>query len=313
MGLCYSSDCFPFTGKIPSSPSKLLQLPTKFTGQTFFVLQDDHLAFSPWDLTTDIQWRVQNANAEDWFFITTNSNWEQLESRGLWAILREYPHPAKSGSGTGTHILSIYLHLQRSRGLVHATFQRDGIDVATASWFVTTAAIECMGCQVAVELRDDAVKDAVDSSVDATRTMPQRLHGSQGSRVGDDKNAATASGEAPATTSATRTTNVDRLDWQLRRVDPSTLLLNHINQAAAIIQLRVKPPTFFAAEREEREDREERVTVEALENKNDTTARSERTSALASPSARYTPSSIGSHSESTAFCVHTAETEDPTL
>jgi len=100
---------------------------------------------------------VKNAEGEDWFFITTNSDWEHFESvKGLWAIVKEYPKPSTttgtttgttSGTTTGTPILSIYLHLQQSRGLVHATFRKHGVDLATASWFVTPAAIECMGTQ----------------------------------------------------------------------------------------------------------------------------------------------------------------------
>ena len=100
----------------------------------------------------DVQWLVKNAEGEDWFFITTNSDWEHFESvKGLWAIVKEYPKPSTpastSGTTSGTPILSIYLHLQQSRGLVHATFRKHGVDLATASWFVTPAAIECMGTQ----------------------------------------------------------------------------------------------------------------------------------------------------------------------
>ena len=46
------------------------------------------------------------------------------------------------------------------------------------------------------------------------------------------------------------------LDWQLRRVDATTLLLNHVNQPAAIIQLRVTMPSVLEEGAEENNERE---------------------------------------------------------
>lgn len=201
MGQC-SSSCFPFTGPVPGMPPVLLDVPESKAGEGFtFLIHRDQQHVNPWGVTSDVQWRVQNAERQDWMFLTTNSDWEHFESlRGLWAIVRRY-HPRRSRGGlrrgaragsskSSRDLLYIYLRLQRSRGLVHATFVQDGKDLATASWFVTPAAVECMGCQVAVELR--------------------------GTRGG-----------------------VSDLDWQLRRVDPTTLVLNHIDAPAVIIQLRL--------------------------------------------------------------------------
>ena len=279
MGQC-SSSCFPFTGPPPMSPSTIIQIPTKSNneGHTFVVSRDHHsVGSNPWSLTSDVQWKITNAEGEDWLYITTNSDWEHFEqTKGKWAELRRYQpehwQKRKKRKRTTTttppfdinttntdsndedttdtveplsrNVLSIYLHLQETRGLVHATFKRNDIDIATASWFVTPSAIECMGCQVAVELRDE------DEEINkhSPRAMEQTMHGSEG----------VANGSTRRSLGHLKTTSSSHLDWQLRRVDSMTLVLNHVNQPAAIIQLRVARQTQLSLlDNEEEEEANE--------------------------------------------------------
>ena len=179
MGIC-SSSCFPFTAPPPTPPTTILDVPVHTNshpgeGHTFVISSSNN--DEPWFTTSDVQWKIKNAEGEDWLYITTNSDWDHFESvkKGLWAIIRCYPdnssNPETNGPTTTAttttktkkknkkkkkkkNLMSVYLSLQRSRGMVLATFVENSRDVATASWFVTPAAIECMGCQVAVELRD---------------------------------------------------------------------------------------------------------------------------------------------------------------
>ena len=68
-----------------------------------------------------------------------------------------------------------------------------------ASWFVTPAAIECMGCQVAVELHEN-------------------IHENNEQQLNTNRN----NMSVVETTSVAAV--VSNLDWQLRRLDPMTLV-----------------------------------------------------------------------------------------
>ena len=208
MGLC-SSACFPFHGKVPAGPAVILDLPGRGTGATFIVHRESLRAGNPW-APRDVQWTVTNAEGDNWLFLTSNTNFEQCEyTSSPWCIVRHYHRNLPGGGGEATSgstnfydVLLVKLRLNFSRGLAYASFHRKNSPgdrhwsshhIASASWFVTSEAIERMGTQVAVQFR----------------------------------------GEFRGETNL----SVAAVDWQLRRVDDQTLVLNHVNEPAVMIQM----------------------------------------------------------------------------
>ena len=221
MGLC-SSACFPFCGSVPARPAVVVDLPGRGIGATFVVHRESARAGNPW-APRDVQWTVTNAEGENWLFFTSNTDFEKCQYASIpWCIVRHYRKNLPGGDGgispsvdkaTGGRdfydVLLVKLRLHVARGLVYASFHRkdnagdqrwSSHQIASASWFVTTEAVERMGTQVAVEFR----------------------------------------GEFRGETS--RRDTMAALDWQLRRIDEKTLVLNHVNEPAVIIQTQ-SPPT----------------------------------------------------------------------